>query len=444
MSAENHAKRSRHAQNARGTALCALRNVLHEGAYLNLELKTALQGMKDEDKRFAAALVNTTIENLFRIDYVIDRFSNAKRLHSVVRDILRLGVCQLMFFESVPVSAAVNESVKLAVVAGKKQLKGFVNATLRNIADHLGGIEYPDRETDFINYLHVLYSYPKWLCEKYTADYGRAQAEEMLAYKADHAYTCMRINRLQGVPALPEHKDGRYFEDAIYIKSASNIEEMPLYKDGFLSVQGEASMLCVASAGVGKTDKVLDACAAPGGKAAYAAQFAQDGSVLALDKYEHRVKLIQGNFARLGIMNGEAKVQDVTLFDKALEGAFDMVLLDVPCSALGLLHRKPDIKLKEKPGEDLAALQRKILLNCANYVKPGGTLIYSTCTISREENEQNASWFLEKDKRFDADGLEEWLPAALKGRADGNMIQLFPHKDGIDGFFIARFKRGAQ
>ncbi|HBU12657.1 MAG TPA: hypothetical protein DEB31_08020, partial [Clostridiales bacterium] len=249
--------------NERQLALETLSGVLKDKTYLNLVLKRVLRKeMKPEQRRFLTALVSTTLENLFRIDYVIGKFVTAKRVHTVIRNILRLGVCQLLFFESVPTSAAVNESVKLAEQNGKKQLKGFVNATLRNVAANLGKIEYPDETADRAEYLRVLYSYPKWLCEKYIREYGAEYAEAMMGY---HAYgkTCVRLNLSKRTRPPEQFEPGCYCGDAYYIKNAASIENMPLFKSGEIAVQGEASMLCVRAAGISAGARVLDLCAAP-------------------------------------------------------------------------------------------------------------------------------------------------------------------------------------
>jgi len=344
----------------------------------------------------------------------------------------------------VPSSAAVNESVRLAEKNGKRQLKGFVNAILRKVSQNLGKIKYPDAGEDLIEYLHIMYSYPRWLCEKYVTDYGRAQAEAMLEYEGDNALTCMRLNKFKRSLPPEGSEPGRYLDDAFYIRGAYDIERMPLLKKGEITVQGEASMICVRASGIKKDDNVLDVCAAPGGKSAYAAWFARGGSVTSLDLHAHRVELIKNTAERMGIPNIAARQADAAVFMEEYEGRFDVVLADVPCSALGLLYRKPDIKLF-KNAEDitsLAEVQRSILSVCARYVKSGGVLLYSTCTIDREENERNVEWFLEKEKGFRLDDLKNYIPEALMHRAGGGMLQLFPHIDKIDGFFIARMVKG--
>jgi len=429
---------------ARKAALLILADVADKGMFLNLSLKKHLPKIKEaENKRFAAALASTTVQNMIRIDYVLDRFVQSKRVHKVIQHIMRLGVCQLMFFESVPVSAAVNESVKLAAAFGKSSLKGFVNGVLRNISVNLGSIEYPDREGSPAEFLSVFYSYPKWLCQKYIKEYGFEFTQEMLSYNADTSLTCVRVS-MQALPLVAEDNSfssGKYFEDAWYIKNASSIEKMPLFLTGDITPQGEASMLCVHAAGIDSNDTILDICAAPGGKAAYAAKMCNQ--LTAMDLHAHRVELIRNTFLRLHIKNAQAQEGDGTKFLPEYKNAFDLVMIDAPCSALGLLYRKPDIKI-HKHAEDIPELlkvQRSLLANCAEYVKPGGKLLYTTCTINSEENGLNIAWFLEKRPDFVLDDFTADIPQKLNIRINNGTLQLFPHIDQIDGFFIARVRK---
>ena len=423
---------------------------VEQGAYLNLTVKKYLKGLDEQKRRFCAALVYTTLENLIRIDYIIDYFVKTKRLHPYIRNVLRTGICQLMFFESVPTSAAVNESVKLVAASKKRQLKGFVNAVLRNVAAHLGEVDYPKREEDPAGFLSVMYSYPRWIAKMYIRDYGFDFAWDMLSYRKSGAYTSVRINRLKTDKKTLEHKlegrglkfiAGRYDEDCLYIKNISAIDELDLYQKGQLAVQAEASMLVCRAAQAGPEKSILDACAAPGGKTAYLAE-KSPAFLEAWDLHEHRVDLMRENFARLGV---EAKVvkKDASLYDELYCRKFDIVLVDAPCSALGLLYRKPDIKFA-KTDDDLVQIeqnQRKILAVCAEYVRPGGRLIYSTCTINRRENEQQIARFLHENADFEAARLADDLPEQLMRRAEEGYVQLFPHLDGIDGFFIAAMRR---
>jgi 16S rRNA (cytosine967-C5)-methyltransferase len=429
--------------NARQSALLILSDVLKNKSYLNLALKNRLR-RETQNKRFITALVSATLENLYRIDYVLARFIAAKRVHTVVRNILRLGACQILFFQTVPISAAVNESVRLTEQNGKHQLKGFVNATLRNLAKNLENIVYPDAITEFEEYLHIFYSYPRWMCKKYIEDYGNVQAEALLAYRANHEITCIRLNLLRRKKAPEQFFAGIYCDDAFYIKNASSIETMPMFRKGEIAVQGEASMICVRAAGIARGDRVLDVCAAPGGKSAYAGQFAQEGSVLALDIHPHRVELIETEMKRLGVSNVTTRVVDAMCYRPEMSGRFDVVMVDAPCSALGLLYRKPDVKLfkKEEDLGKLAEMQRAILETCCRYVRPGGKLLYFTCTINRLENEENIAWFLSLHPEFlRDDDMKNDIPEKLMRRAGIGEMQLMPYIDEIDGFYMARLKR---
>ena len=425
---------------------------VEEGAYLNLAAKKYLEGLDAQERRFAAALVYTTLENLLRIDYVLAHFTEGKRLHRYIRNVLRVGVCQLMFFESVPVRAAVNECVKLVAASKKRQLKGFVNAVLRNVAGHLGEVDYPSQEVDPAGFLSVMYSYPRWIAEMYICDYGFDFAWEMFSYHKPEAYTSVRVNRLKTDRVALERKlegrglsfvPGKFSEDCLYIKNIASMDSLDLYQKGLLTVQGEASMLVGRAVCARPGERILDACAAPGGKTAYLAQEAP-AELLAWDVHAHRVELMRENLRRLGVQ-ADTEVQDAAVPRKDLREQFDAVLVDAPCSALGLLYRKPDIKFS-KTDADLAALvgmQRRILSACADYVKPGGRLVYSTCTIHQRENIDNVRWFLREHPDFSADtqDLAAHWPEALLGRVREGSLQLFPHLDGIDGFFIACMRK---
>lgn len=429
---------------ARKTALYILSEVAEGGSFLNLSLKKHLPGIKEaENKRFAAALASTAVQNLIRIDYILTHFVQSKRVHKVIRNILRLGVCQLMFFESVPVSAAVNESVKLAGALGKMELKGFVNGVLRNIAGNLGSIEYPDRETQSADYLSVIYSYPKWLCEKYLQIYGFDFTQAMFSYNADTTLTCVRVSKdaFKTVASVESFLPGKYLEDARYIRNAASIEKMPLFLSGAITPQGESSMLCVRAAGIRSEDEILDVCAAPGGKSAYAAGMCK--GLTAMDIHPHRVDLIRKTFKRLHVHNAQALAGDGTVCIPEYKEQFDIVMIDAPCSALGLLYRKPDIKIHKKAGDipELIGVQRALLQNCAAYVKPGGKLLYTTCTINPEENGQNVKWFLNANAEFTLDDFAPDIPGELAAGIKDGALQLFPHTSGIDGFFIARMRK---
>ena len=436
--------------NSRKQALAIIEEV-EEGGYLNLVLKKRLNGMDERDKRFISALCFTFLENRIKIDYIIDCFTENKRIHKLIRNILRIGVCQIIFFDSVPDSAAVNECVKLTENSPKRQLKGFVNGVLRKISREKENIQYPASDGDTAEYLSVMYSYPKWLCEKYIADYGADFAEAMLSYKKEGAETCVRPNLLKIesaeklarklIGAAFKVSKGKYVEDAVYIKNVTAVDELGLFKRGELAVQQESSMLVVKCADVREGMSVIDVCAAPGGKTALAFE-KKPSRVVAMELHQHRGELMKKNFERLGV-KAETVIGDSRVPYPEFYGAFDRVMVDAPCSALGLLYRKPDIKLNKREEEltELAAVEREILETASRYVKPGGRLIYSTCTIDRLENDHVVDSFLKAHGDFAEGDISSLLPEGLKDKARGGRLQLFPHIDGIDGFFICAMEK---
>lgn len=437
----------------REIALWILKDVLDEGKFLNLSLKEHLSKVPDQvSRRFITALTYATVQNICRVDFVLEQFTRGKRVHRSIRHILRLGATQLLFMEKVPQSAAVNESVKLAQKIGKPQLKGFVNGVLRHLAAEMGAIAYPDCEKEPARYLEVMYSYPKWLCEKYIADYGFDFTEKMLSYEGRSEYTPIRATKKLTSWQLEEHlkeknleyRRGRYLQDVFYVKNIGDISRIPWFVEGKIAVQSEASMLCVQALGIEQGHKVLDLCAAPGGKSAYGAEQAEGVQVVSGDIHPHRLELIRQNIQRMGLTSAiEVVHQDATRENPQWENGFDRVLIDAPCSALGLLYRKPDIKYHKRE-DDLAQLrevQRQIIEASAGYVKPGGRVVYCTCTIDRLENEENVEAFLAWHPEYQLENLSNILPASIMSRVKNGMLQLFPHIDGIDGFFIAAFRR---
>lgn len=434
----------------RKTAFEVLSEV-EEGAYLNLALKKHLRSIPElQMRRQITAIVSSAIEQICFIDYIIDSFTPGKRIHRSIRNILRLGAAQLLFLDGIAPHAAVNETVKLTSLVKKPQLRGFVNAVLRRIEKEGRSVPLPDKNTQLSRYLSIKYSYPVWIVEYYLSIYGAEKTEALLSYRKSDAETCVRPNRTKISRSSFErelektstiYRQGQWMSDAYYIKGLTNLEENPLYQKGLFTVQAEASMLTVLAADIDASCAVLDVCAAPGGKTAFAAQW-KPRALCARELHPHRAALMQRHFDLLGI-RAQVQVADATKPDPAIAGTFDRVLVDAPCSALGLLYRKPDVKWHKKE-EDISALmqtQRMILEAASGAVAPGGYLLYSTCTVSRRENEDQIAAFISRHPEFTLAPLTK-IPEQLAKQQGTYGLQLLPYRDGIDGFFIAKLKRG--
>ena len=412
--------------NARQAAYEALTAVTRDGAYTAMAMKK-LSPLSGEDRRFAARLFLTTLENLIRLDFALSGFIKSARVHGTVRNILRLGACQLLLMD-VDAHAAVNESVALARRV-KSQAAGFVNAVLRALDRGRDSIAYPQGKT--AEALSVAASYPLWICEKYIRDFGYDFAESLLTYRPPHA-TTVRVNTLKTTAAALEAeltRLGLRYEQgkvpgAYAVSGLADIESLPVYQNGWIAVQSESAMRAVLAADIREGESLLDCCAAPGGKSAYAAALA-DGNlhILAWDVHAHRIELMRKNFERLGV-TACVEEHDARVPVPSLEQRFDVVLLDAPCSAMGLMAHSPDIRYTRKPEDiaSLAQLQAELLEVCSAYVKRSGRLVYSTCSINREENEGITDAFVARHADFEYRDK----PATL-----------YPHIDGSDGFYIA-------
>ncbi|MHB1315645.1 MAG: 16S rRNA (cytosine(967)-C(5))-methyltransferase RsmB [Christensenellales bacterium] len=423
---------------SRKIALEILQNILKDDAYSNLEIKDVLGGsnLDKRDKRFVTALVYGTLERLVTLDYIIVQFTKEQRLHANIRDILRMGVYQIIYMRTGEV-AACNESVELAKAVGKEKLSGFVNAVLRNIIRQKDDLNFPAREHP--RYLSVRYSYPQALINYWVKSYGFDFVETMLE-NWQKGGVSLRPNYLRFTQEQFEqylsHAEISYTKGAVcpqvFHVPNLDIHEQEDFKNGQYSVQSEGSFLAAYMTGVKPGMKVLDLCAAPGGKSAAMAELMNNkGLIVAFDKHEHRVELIRNNAKRLDLTIISAHRHDSLKFIEKYRGMFDAVLLDAPCSGLGV-SGKPELRYRysAEKVEDLSKLQKELLQNSAGYVKNGGTLVYSTCTISPLENENVMQDFLDHHHDFILEGYENF---------DAKM-QLFPHKDG-EGFFIARMVR---
>lgn len=384
------------------------------------------------DRSFTLCLYRGVLERAVFLDFYIEKFSKTpfEKIKPVIKNILRMGLYQMFFMDSVPQRAAVSESVALASQRGFSSLKGYVNAVLRTAQrEGLKG-EVPD---------NVRACVPLWMYEKVSKDLGKEEAEAFFKAALEEEKTLsVRFNTLkassseiiqrlekEGVRVLARDAEAKEAD----IRISGSLEELPSFKEGLFYVQSPNSMEPAREAlrlSGRKDPLILDVCAAPGGKSIDLALDFPKGKIISRDKSEDKVKLIGENSRRMGLLNIRPEVWDAALFDPRYEGEADIVIADVPCSGLGVIGRKPDIKyrLKKEDIPSLAALQRNILKACAGYVKKGGILIYSTCTLFAEENSENALWFKETED-FALEGEKQYIKSG----------------DRADGFYTASFRK---
>lgn len=440
--------------NARRLALDVLTDVREKGAYASLALGERLRAahLSPEDRRLATGLVYGTLENQLQIDYALDRLMDHPTREPVQRDILRMGAYQILFLDRVPDSAAVDEAVKLTRAMGMEAACGFINAVLRNLSRGKDEIAWPDREADRMTYLSVMGSMPRWLVDKLVAAYGPEEAGRVILYREEEHPVCVRPNlaRLSdaGFEALLQEKGWRaergLAPHAWLIYGAGDLAADADYRAGRFSIQGQSSMLAAEALEARPGMKVLDACAAPGGKSAYLCEQMQlTGRVYAWELHEKRAQLLEGVRRRLGLDNLRISVRDALDFRPDLEGTLDGVLLDAPCAGLGVLSQKPDIKLRLKE-EDIPAIvdtQGRLIDTVCRYVRPGGALVYSTCSLLPEENADRVRAFLQAHPNFTLEPLPTSFPEELRARQTPCGLQLLGCRDGVEGFFIARMRR---
>lgn len=425
--------------NTRDIALNILMDIETNKTFSNMAISKALSKNQFEDKRdraFITRLAEGVMEQQIFLDYVINQFSKTKvnKCKPLIRCLLRMGVYQILYMESVPDSAACNESVKLAKSHGFGSLSGFVNGILRNISRHKDSISEPKGDKTSPEYLSVKYSMPQWLVHKLKKDYPEEYINILEGCFWDRP-TSIRVNTtkisrdelkitLEEAGIVVEY--GRYDEKALLISDYDFIKRVPGYKKGYFTVQDESSMCAVRAADIKPGNVVIDVCAAPGGKTTCALEYLNgQGMVCSMDISQDKLQLIEENASRLGFDNIKISCHDATEYMANMSG--DVVIADVPCSGLGIIGRKNDIKyrLEEKQLEELCVLQRQILDTVQNYVKVGGTLVYSTCTINPMENQENVAYFVGKYDDFQL--VKERL--FLQG------------VDSCDGFYYAVLKK---
>lgn len=441
--------------NARELVLTMLMEVIEGDKYSHKMLANTLRSHQQLDKQeraFITRLFIGTVELYLRLDYIIDGFSSlpVKKMKPLIRCILRQAVYQILYMDQVPVSAACNEAVKLAKKRGFSNLSGFVNGILRNLVKSTDMITFPDQANEPVKYLSVYYSYPEWLTSMLLEQYGFDTVQAMYKFTLLERQTGIRCNKSRISPeelSAVLAKEGVRTEKSLYldyafiIRDYDYLEKLESFRKGYYTVQDISSMLVCEAAAISKEDLVLDVCAAPGGKSMHAAQTA--GRVIARDISDYKISLIEENIKRMGYDNIETGVWDASITDDRLKGQADIVIADLPCSGIGVIGKKPDIKYKLTPEQlnELVLLQRKILEVVQGYVKAGGRLVYCTCTVNQRENKDNRDWFLDNFD-FEAAGIYEALPPSLRSdTAREGYIQLLQGIHEGDGFFISVFRK---
>lgn len=436
----------------REAALLSLCKCADEGKYSNLELDSTIKkcGFSGADKSLYTTLLYGVIEKKITLDYYIGLLSSIEigRIEKKVLNILRLGLYQILYLERIPDRAAVSESVELCKLHSHKGADGFVNAVLRNAIRKRDTLLPPsEAEVGSAKHLSVKYSLPEWLCTLWSESYGRENAEKIMNCFSDPPYITLRTNTLKitredlildlgknGIPA----KSSAISQTAAILTEYTSISELRPLVNGLCFVQDEASQLCAEAVGCKSGDTVIDVCSCPGGKSFGMAMFMENsGRLISLDLHESKLSLVSGGAEKLGVTILETAAHNGSRPIEELIGKADRVLCDVPCSGLGVIAKKPD--LRHKSPDDIAKLpeiQYSILDASSNYVKSGGVLVYSTCTLNPAENEQVTERFLREHSDFQPEKL-----GVFPDEPEICRKTLFPFEFGTDGFYMAKFRK---
>ena len=439
---------------ARKSALQVLNRVLLDEGFASLSLNEHFNMvyLSPRDKRLCTNIVYLTLENLSKLDFALDRLlEEPLQLEARVRNLLRLSACQILLLDRVPDSAVVNEAVKITRDLGLEGLTGLVNGVLRNLIRQMEEIPWPKPE-DGVQYYSIMYSYPRWLVEQILKDYGQETGHQILTYRRPSQSITIRpnLNRISEEAFLQmlekkvwKHEKGQ-MPQAWHVMGVADIGKDSDYLDGNFSIQGEGSMVAAEAAFLKLGAQVLDVCAAPGGKSAYLAERMQGtGRIHAWDVHEHRVELINALIERLRLYNIRPAWRDALVYREQQEGMMDVVLIDAPCTGSGVMDEKPDLKvrLNDQDLQSLLETQRKMLDTCSRYVKPGGLLVYATCSILPDENARQTEAFLLTHPEFSIQALPETIPQSLRQYEGPLGLQLLPYRDSTEGFYIARMRR---
>lgn len=428
------------ADTPRETALRILTRCRKNGAWSEDTIHAELtkSALSEKDAALCSKISMGVLQNTEYLDFYIDAFCTTpvQKLEPKVLDILRLSAYQILFLDKIPPFAAVDEGVELCKRQANAKAAGLVNAVLRRITERKENLpEIPGKGT--ARYLAVRYSHPLWMIEECIAEYGYAFTEGFLSANNLQAPVFAHENPLRpgaGLPGTPTTLPG-----CVELERAAGVAETEAFRQGRFYIQDMAARLAAMAGSARPGTVVLDACAAPGGKSIASAMMMEDrGRILSCDIHRKKLRLIEENAERLGISIIETREMDARMPDEDLKGVADLVIADVPCSGLGVIRRKPEIR--RKPQEELDRLpriQQDILEGLAPCVKPGGVLLYSTCTVRKRENEETVEAFLSKYSEFYPESFE--LPVA--GPVESGMVTLWPHIHGTDGFFICKLRK---
>lgn len=436
----------------RGTAVKILNRVERSDAYLDRVLDTEMRNteMNELDKGLMNEIVTGVVRWQMKIDWVLTGFfhGNFTKAETNIKNALRVALYQILFLDKVPHSAAVNESVEFIKRLRGQKVADLVNGVLRNILRNLENIRYPDFKENKIQHLAVVESHPTWMVRRWVARFGYDETKKLLAANNERPDLTLRVNRLKidfnyFLSQLEQHQiqftRSEYLDFFVRVKHMAGIGGSDMFRQGFFVVQDESAGLVVRLLDPKPGDRVIDMCSAPGGKATFIGELMKNvGEIVAIDRYETRLNLVKSACQRLGIANAHYIAADAATVQTA---PAEKVLVDAPCSGLGVLSKKPDAKWKREPEDliNLVQIQRAILENAAKHVKPGGVLVYSTCTTEFEENYEVIQSFLTGHSEFSIESASQFVDSRIVS-ADG-YIETFPHRNAMDGSFAIRLKK---
>ncbi len=437
---------------ARGLAVKILNRVERTDAYLDKLVNNELRSheLSDQDKGLLNELVTGVVRWQIKLDWVLNGFyrGNFPKADVNVKNAMRVALYQLMFLDRIPHHAAVNEAVEFVKRLRNERYAGIVNGVLRNIERHLHEIRYPDRNETLEHYLSVFHAHPIWMVKRWLERYGEEQTEKLLIANNQKPPLTIRINKIKIQPAEFislldkegfDYTPSSYLDYYVHLQGASGMAQLDLFRKGYFSIQDESAGLAGKLLDPKPHERIIDLCSAPGGKAMHLAEMMNNtGEVIAVEKYPARADLIKSAAERLGVTNIKIVAEDANSFDAAIA---DRVIVDVPCTGLGVVRKKPDIKLKRDVSDipKLTKLQYILLVKAASLTKPGGILVYSTCTIEPDENEAIVQRFLENNKNFAIDDPTSFVNKDfITGR---KTVETYPHMHTMDGSFAARLKR---